>query len=167
VTAVNSLLQRARGRLRQQLPVRKPDWPAGVEPSTAERDLLKRYIDACESDDIRAFESLICQDAVFRMPPEPGETVGRDTMLKIWSECGFGSGGFGRLRCVSTRANRQPAVAAYVLRPGDTSWRALALDLLRIEEGRICEVVTFAPDVFPSFGLPLAMDAREEAGRTH
>ena len=167
VAAVNSLLQRARGRLRERLPVRKPEWPAGVDPSAAERELLKKYVDACESDDLRAFESLIREDALFRMPPDPGTIVGRDAMLTLWAESGFGSGGFGRMRCLLTRANRQPAVAAYVLHPGDTAWRALALDVLRIEEGRISEVVTFSPDLFPPFGLPLAMDAREQAGPTH
>jgi Sigma-70 region 2 len=66
------------------------------------------------------------------------------------------------VRCVITHANLQPAVANYVLRPGDSSWRALALDVLRIEEGVIREIVTFAPDVFASFDLPLARTASEE-----
>ncbi|HEX7778909.1 MAG TPA: hypothetical protein VF424_06720 [Vicinamibacterales bacterium] len=62
-----------------------------------------------------------------------------------------------------TRANLQPAVANYVRRPGDSAWRALALDVLRIEEGVIAEIVTFSPDCFPSFGLPLLMDESPEA----
>ena len=74
------------------------------------------------------------------------------------SPAGFGSEQFGRLRCVVTRANLQPAVAAYVRRPGDSAWRALALDVLRIEDGVIAEIVTFPPDCFLPFGLPLIMD---------
>lgn len=42
VSAVNSALQRARVRLRERLPSRKPPWPANVDASTAERDLLKK-----------------------------------------------------------------------------------------------------------------------------
>jgi hypothetical protein len=63
---------------------------------------------------------------------------------KLWADEGFGSERFGRLRCVFTRANLQPAVANYVRRRGDAAWRALALDVLRIEEGIITEIVTFA-----------------------
>ena len=70
---------------------------------------------------------------------------------------------FGDLRCVTTRANRQPAVAVYVLHSGDTTYRAMALDVLQIEEGIITEIVTFGPEVFPAFALPLTMDS--EGGR--
>jgi RNA polymerase sigma-70 factor (TIGR02960 family) len=167
VPAVNSALQRARVRLRERLPSRKPPWPANVDASAAERELLRKYLDASESGDLHAFESLIREDAVFRMPPEPDIAVGREAMLQLWAEGGFGSQRFGRLRCVITRANLQPAVANYVLRPGDTTWRALALDVLRIEEGVITEIVTFAPDVFPPFGLPLIMESRQEGRAWH
>ncbi len=44
VSAVNSALQRARVRLRERLPTQAPAWPAGVDASAAERDLLKKYV---------------------------------------------------------------------------------------------------------------------------
>jgi hypothetical protein len=50
-------------------------------------------------------------------------------------------------------------VAVYVLHSGDTTYRAMALDVLQIEEGIIAEVVTFGPEVFPAFALPLTMDS--------
>ena len=88
-------------------------------------------------------------------------------MFKLWIEGGFGSEQFGHLRCVETHANLQPAVAAYVCRPVDSTWRALALDVLRIEEGLITEIVTFPPDTFPLFGLPILMDAPPEVNTCH
>ena len=88
-------------------------------------------------------------------------------MFEVWIEGGFGSERFGRLRCVVTHANLQPAVAAYVCRPGDSTWRALALDVLRIEEGLITEIVTFPPDTFPLFGLPILMDTAPEMNKCH
>ena len=100
--------------------------------------------------------------ATFRMPPEPGTAVGREAMFKLWVDAGFGSARFGRVRCVITHANLQPAVANYVFRPGDSMWRAMALDVLRVEEGLITEIVTFAPDVFACFDLPLTMAASDE-----
>lgn len=67
---------------------------------------------------------------------------------------------FGRVRCVVTHANLQPAVACYQCRPGDSTWRALALEVLRIEDGLITEIVVFPPDRFPLFRLPMMMDAQ-------
>ena len=61
----------------------------------------------------------------------------------------------------------QPAVAAYVCRPGDSTWRALAMDVLRIEDGLITEIVTFGPDSFPLFGLPMLMDPAPEMNMRH
>ena len=86
VPAVNSALQRARVRLRERLPSRKPPWPANVDASAAERDLLKKYVEASESADLRAFESIIRADATFRMPPDFGSAEGRDEMFKLWVE---------------------------------------------------------------------------------
>jgi RNA polymerase sigma-70 factor (ECF subfamily) len=167
VSAVNSALQRARARLRERLPSHKPAWPASTDASAAERDLLKKYVEAGETADFRALESIIRADATFRMPPQPDTAAGREAMFKLWIEGGFGSEQFGHQRCVVTHANLQPAVAAYVCRPGDSTWRALALDVLRIEEGLITEIVTFPPDTFPLFGLPILMDAAPEVNTCH
>jgi len=167
VSAVNSALQRARARLRERLPSHKPPWPASVDASAAERDLLKKYVDASEAADFRALESIIRADATFRMPPQPDTAGGREAMFRLWIEGGFGSEQFGHLRCVVTHANQQPAVAAYVCRPGDSTWRALAMDVLRIEDGLITEIVTFGPDSFPLFGLPMLMDPAPEMNMRH
>jgi RNA polymerase sigma-70 factor (ECF subfamily) len=167
VPAVNSALQRARVRLRERLPSRKPPWPANVDASAAERDLLRKFVEATESADFRAFESIIRADATFRMPPEPGVAEGREAMFRLWIEGGFGSERFGRLRCVVTHANLQPAVACYSCQPGDSSWRALALEVLRIEDGLITEIVVFMPDSFPRFGLPMLMDTAAEMNKCH
>jgi RNA polymerase sigma-70 factor (ECF subfamily) len=162
VSAVNSALQRARTRLRERLPSHKPAWPASVDASAAERDLLKKYVEAGEAADFRALESIIRADATFRMPPQPDRAAGREAIFRLWVEGGFGSEQFGRLCFVVTHANLQPAVAAYVRGQGDSAWRALALDVLRIEEGLITEIVTFPPDTFSLFGLPILMDAAPE-----
>ena len=96
--------------------------------------------------------------------------IGCEALLDRIRTCGaggFGSERFGRLRCVVTRANLQPAVAAYVRPPGDSAWRALALDVLRIEDGAIEEIGTFPPDCFRPFGLPLIMDEASEVDTCH
>jgi RNA polymerase sigma-70 factor (ECF subfamily) len=156
VAAANSALQRARSTVRARIPPRRPAWPAGVDAEESERELLRKYVVAIEQSDVSLLVSLIREDAVFRMPPDPhvGFLTGRDRIISLFLEGGFGTELMGRLRCVTTRANGLPAVACYARREGDPSWRALAIDVLRIDEGSIAEILTFSPDVFPAFGLP-------------
>jgi RNA polymerase sigma-70 factor, ECF subfamily len=155
VAAVNGALQRGRATLRRHLPSRKPEWPVGVDATAAERELLRKYVQASEQPDVAFFESVIREDAVFRMPPEPGVTVGRAAMMQLWIEGGFTT--TMRLRCVETRANRQPAVAYYNLGKDGKTYEAMALDVIRIDQGMITEIVTFAPTVFERFGLPATL----------
>jgi hypothetical protein len=64
----------------------------------------------------------------------------------------------GRFPMVPTRANRQPAVAAYVRRPDDCEHRPFAIAVLRITGGRIAEITAFHdPGLFPAFDLPTAL----------
>jgi RNA polymerase sigma-70 factor (ECF subfamily) len=141
VASVNGALQRARATLRKHLPSRKAE-----HATEAERELVRKFVEASEQADVSWFASVVREDAVFRMPPEPGETVGRDAMMQLWVEGGFGTSM--QLEGVPTRCNRQPAVAFY------NHGEAMALDVIRIEEGMITEVITFPGSVFEQFGLP-------------
>ena len=47
-----------------------------------------------------------------------------------------------------------PAAASYLRRPGDTAYRGLKLDVLRVEGDRIAEITTFGPELFELLGLP-------------
>jgi RNA polymerase sigma-70 factor (ECF subfamily) len=61
----------------------------------------------------------------------------------------------GPFKTVAIAANRQPALAAYVRRPGDSKYRALGIDVLRVEDGLVVEITRFVTaDRFPPFGLP-------------
>jgi RNA polymerase sigma-70 factor (ECF subfamily) len=161
VAATNSALQRARASLRARLLKPKPEWPSGVDATAAERELLQKFVAACEEPNLDGFASLIREDAVQRMPPQSEITVGREAIFRLMVDGGFGTEDFGQLRCLVTRANRQPAVACYVLQKGDTTYRAMAVDVLRIEEGMISEVVTFGPEVFGALGLPVTLDSQQ------
>ena len=159
VASVNSALQRARAGLREHLPEPRAQWRPEQEPSAAERDLLARYVEAGEQADLEGFVALMHDDVRFSMPPHPGVWEGRDTVIGGWVEGGFGTDAFGSLRCVVTRANRQPAVACYVRRPGDAEHLPLAVDVLRIEDGLVREIVTFDSSVFGRFDLPASRPA--------
>jgi RNA polymerase sigma-70 factor (TIGR02960 family) len=157
VPAANSALQRARAALAEHLPEQRSEWAPGEDPSAAERALIDRYIDASEQGDAQAIAALMREDARFTMPPQPGVWAGRDAIVASWIEGGFGTAAWGGLRCVPVRANRQPAIANYLRKPGEETFRALAIDVLRIEEGAIADIVTFDAHVFPRFGLPATL----------
>jgi RNA polymerase sigma-70 factor (ECF subfamily) len=157
VAAANSALQRARATLKQQLPDRRLEWAPPEQQTAAERALVQRYIDASERNDTQALIAMLHEDARVSMPPAPGLYVGRETIRAFWTEGGFGSEAFGDMRCVLTSANRQPAVACYQRLPGASEFRALALDVMRVEDGAVMEIIAFMPDVFPSFGLPATL----------
>ncbi len=86
------------------------------------------------------------------MPPTPGLYVGRDQVLRNWSDEGFGS--LPSLRAVSTSVNRQPAVAVYAWQEEQGAYAPLTVDVLRIVGDQIAEIITFHADQFPRLGLP-------------
>jgi RNA polymerase sigma-70 factor (TIGR02960 family) len=157
VAAVNSALQRARAAMKEHLPARRTEWPSGTDATAAERELLERYIAYSETPDPSALKRLLSEDVRFSMPPQPGVWEGRDAVVDSWVAGGLGSEAFGSLRCVVTRANRQPAVAGYLRRPGDDRHSPLAIDVLRISAGAVAEIVTFDGAVFAWFGLQAAI----------
>jgi RNA polymerase sigma-70 factor (ECF subfamily) len=155
VAAANSALQRARATLRKRLPARRSEWSQPTDPTLEERALLQRYIDAQERGDAAAVLELLHEDARVSFPPLPLWYDGRDAF-------GTASERFaapGDYRFVATSANAQPAAAIYLRRPGDTEYRPLVIEVLRIEDGRVAEIVDFgAVEVFAAFGLPLTLD---------
>jgi len=159
VASVNSALQRARATLREQLPRRRSEWAAPSQPTDEERSVLQRFMQACERADMPAIASLLREDAVFSMPPQPEMTRGRDAILELW-EPAFGQSGLGDLLLVPVWMNRQPAAANYARTPGDSVFRAIAVDVLRVEGGVITDVVSFehtaAFPVFDLLGLPVS-----------
>jgi RNA polymerase sigma-70 factor, ECF subfamily len=156
LASVNSALQRARLALKEHLPQRRSEWGPDTDPNEAERALLQRYMEAHERLDLSAITELLREEARLTMPPDPALFLGRDTIAAFAREM-LGGGAFGVFRLVPTRANRQPAAAKYVRRPGDTEFRAQSLDVLRIEDGLVAEITTFLPGVFPAFGLPATL----------
>ena len=157
--SVNSALQRARAGLRNTLPDDREAWGNAAAVSTAERELLARYVECSERVDAEGLAALLHEKVRFSMPPYPGVWIGRSTVVQGWIDGGFGSETFGSVRCVVTRANGQPAVAGYVRAPGDDAYQPLAIDVLRVRDGVVTEIVTFDRAVFKYFDLPATLGA--------
>jgi RNA polymerase sigma-70 factor (ECF subfamily) len=157
--SVNSALQRARGGLRKSLPEDREAWQHAAEATAVERELLARYVECSERVDAEGLAALLHSGVRFSMPPTPGVWTGRSAVVQGWIDGGFGSEAFGSMRCVMTRANGQPAVAGYVRKPGDAAYEPLAIDVLRVRDGVVTEIVTFDRAVFKHFDLPATLGA--------
>ena len=157
VAAVKSALQRARPTLKEHLPAQRLEWAPATDPSEEERAVLQRFIEASERADMPALAALLREDAWQTMPPHPEWFAGREAMLAMWAAAMIGPDAAGDWRLLPTRANRQPAAANYLRTAGDTQFLASNLDVLRIENGLVAEVTTFGRELFPAFGLPLAL----------
>lgn len=160
VAASNSALQRARQTLRERMPSRRADWQVGAH-SQAERDIVRRYMAAAERADVSMMADLLAADVVVTMPPNPMWFAGREALIghlgRVFDAASPAY--FGRWRHLPTWANRQPAVAGYVQRPGTSVYRAQMVDVLRVEQGRIVEITTFEAHLVAAFGLPLTLSA--------
>ncbi|MEV0646577.1 RNA polymerase subunit sigma-70 [Phytomonospora sp. NPDC050363] len=141
--AANSLLQRARAAVRRHAPADPRDWRRPALTS-ADEDLLRRYAEARSPADFRA---LLAEDVRITMPPEPA-IVGVDAAADF----------LGRpldWRTFPASANGRPALLCYLREPGATHYEALAVDVLRIEGGRIAESNAFiGAHHVTAFGMP-------------
>ena len=153
VPAVTSALQRARKRLRDRLPSRRAEWVRREDPTVQERDIARRYIEAIERRDFVALAALVRADARFSFPPRPLWYDGLDAFRRGSEK----HAAPGEHLLVPAAANLQPAFAVYLRAPGKARYRPLALAVLRVEQGRIIEVVHWdRPELFEAFGLPIS-----------
>jgi len=156
VAAVNSALQRARATL-ADVSAREP--AAALDANDAQ--LLERYVDAFERYDIERLVELLHDDAIQSMPPFAMWLQGARDIGRFMVEPG--PSGCRGSRLVATAANGCPAFGQYRPDPagGFAPW---AIQVHEISGGRVARSTFFLdlldPErLFPSFGLPLHLDA--------
>jgi RNA polymerase sigma-70 factor (TIGR02960 family) len=150
--SVNSALQRARAALETRLPANREHAP--LPRSTRERELVGRFADAFESNDIERVVALLTDDACVTMPPEPLEYQGSRAIATFLQNRVDARGGRG-IRLVPTRANTQPAFGHYIQDAHAPIARASGLLVLTLDGDRIAAITRFHDGgVLPYFGLP-------------
>ncbi|HLH13203.1 MAG TPA: sigma-70 family RNA polymerase sigma factor [Solirubrobacteraceae bacterium] len=177
VASVNSALQRARAALERRTPQRSQQATLRTLGDEALRELVDRYVEAWERNDVQAFVALLAEDATFAMPPLASWYAGREAIAR-WAE-GWPLSGAWRWRALRTVANAQPALGFYAWNDEAGDYRPFALNVLTVRGTRVSDVVAFiarsaAPrerevferypdepldeakvgDVFERFGLP-------------
>ena len=146
VTALNSLLQRARRTLRGRVPSDPQAWRR-PQLTGEDEDVLRRYAAARTPEEFRV---LLADDVRITMPPEPA-VVGIDAAAQF----------LGRpldWRTFPTSANGRPALVNYLRHRGSTHYEALVVDVLRVVDGKVVESNAFvgARHVL-AFGMPATL----------
>jgi RNA polymerase sigma-70 factor (ECF subfamily) len=147
--AVKSSLQRARARL-TEAGARPEDIAEPSEPEALA--LLEQYITAFEQADLNLLERTLRADAVLEMTSSATWFAGNKNCLAFIRRFLDSPGVY---RMIATRANGQPAAAAYRLNEHG-SHDAFALVVLTATTTGIERITLFnGPRLFTSFALPL------------
>jgi RNA polymerase sigma-70 factor (ECF subfamily) len=152
VAAVNSALQRARSTMRKELPAGRQEWVAMDPRSADEQAVLRTFMEAWERADAALLTDLLREDARWAMPPAALWFDGRPAIIRLFEL--YPIDRQGDFRMLPAAANRHPAAAAYLRLTGESEYRLVALNVLRIEQAKIAEVITFAPSLCRAFDLP-------------
>jgi RNA polymerase sigma-70 factor (ECF subfamily) len=159
VPAVNSALQRARATMSTTMSTGRPVAGRPVAARSArplsdhERQVLDRFVDAWQRCDIPALAAVLREDVILTMPPQLVEIVGREQVREFLATVPAG-GRLDLIRLVRTRANGQPALAAYLPDESDQC-RGYGIMAFTIADGAIATITGFPlPGLFEHFGLP-------------
>jgi RNA polymerase sigma-70 factor, ECF subfamily len=141
VAAANSALQRARSAVEQRTPDESQQKTLRALGDERVREIVQRYVDAWDRDDVDGVVAMLTDDAAFSMPPLRTWFRGRDA-LRIFL-AGWPLSGAWRWRMVETRANGQPALAFYTWDPDEESFLPFALNVFTFRGDRISDVTAF------------------------
>jgi RNA polymerase sigma-70 factor (TIGR02960 family) len=147
--SVNSALQRARAALESRVPASRDRLAMPL--TGAERELVARFADAFERDDIDEVIAMLTDDAVISMPPEPEWHTGREAIEAFLRARRAARGG--PWRFVATSANGQPAFAYYL--PDGEGWVRSGLLVVGVRANGIASITRFKDEgLLDRFELP-------------
>ncbi len=141
VASVNSALQRARAATDERVPEQSQQETLRAIGDTDLRELVGRYVDAWEHQDVQAFASMLAEDATFTMPPLSTWYRTR-AGIATWAELAPLSGAW-RWRTVLTRANGQPALAFYAWDEEAAAYLPFALNVMSFRGNQVSDVTAF------------------------
>jgi RNA polymerase sigma-70 factor, ECF subfamily len=151
--SVDSALQRAHRTIDERVPGRTQQATLRALGDSELREIVNRFADAWERNDVDTIVSMLADDARMTMPPQPSWYQGRDaiaTFLRGWPLSPKN-----RFGLLPTGANGQPALAGYLWDEQTSSFRPESIIVLTLRDHRIEEITAFrTPDLFPRFGLP-------------
>jgi RNA polymerase sigma-70 factor, ECF subfamily len=156
VSAVNSLLHRARSILKKRYPRKDAVKPYLTEER--QKQLLERYLHAWEIADIDGIVSMLTEEANFPMPPLTSWYQGRAAIRAFILKTSLAGEASGRWRLLPIRANGLPGFAFYLREENTGEYLPFALQVLSFANELLSDVTTFGyPELFPAFNLPASL----------
>jgi RNA polymerase sigma-70 factor (ECF subfamily) len=155
--AVDSALQRAHKAVDERLPERSQHAVLGSLDDRELREIVDRYVNAFERNDVDAVVDMLAVDGTFTMPPVPTWYRGREAVAAFLSDHVLA--GDKRWRLVPARANGQLAFGNYRWDEARSIFEPRSLSVLTLGREGIAEITTFlGPGLLPLFGLPDQID---------
>jgi RNA polymerase sigma-70 factor, ECF subfamily len=156
VASVNSALQRARATVDREHAAGRLVREHRPASAAAESKVVQSFMAAWEAVDVDGIVDLLADDAVMTMPPEPFRIVGA-AAIGVFFRTVPAEGALERIRLVPTRANGQPALAAYLA--NDDAFAAYGVMVLSLDGDTLASITGFTgdPELFPQLGLPTTL----------
>jgi RNA polymerase sigma-70 factor (ECF subfamily) len=156
--SVDSALQRAHKTIDQRVPEQTQQATLRSLGDVALGELVDRFVDAWERNDVDGVVAMLADDGRMTMPPLPTWYLGRDSIATFLR--GWPLSGANRWRLLPTSANAQPALAGYLWDDDAAAFVPHSINVVTLREGRIEEITAFlSSDAFPYFDLPDAIAA--------
>ncbi|MFR9774939.1 sigma-70 family RNA polymerase sigma factor [Micromonospora sp. MS34] len=163
VTAVNSALARARRVLAERLPATTQQRTLRALGDARLREVVDRYVTALQDGDAAALVALLTEDVTWSMPPMPHWYRGIEAVLDFARSAPLGP--CGSWRHLSTGANGQLAVAAYLRREASGPYLPWSIDVLTLRDERITGITSFVGAAYlAAFGLPATLPPDPASG---
>ena len=151
--AVDSALQRAHKAVDERLPERSQQTMLRSLDDQSLREIVDRYVDAFERNDVDAVVEMLAVDGAFTMPPVPTWYRGREAVAEFLS--GHVLAGDKRWRLIPARANGQLAFGNYRWDEAQSMFEPRSLSVLTLGQEGIAEITTFiGPEMIRRFALP-------------
>jgi len=141
VASVNSALQRARAAVADRTPEQSQQETLRSLGDEKVREIVDRYVDAWERNDVEAVVGLLAEDAAISMPPLASWFGPRDKFEEFLRFSPMS--GDWDWKAIRTQANGQPALGYYTLNPESGAYERFALNVLTLEGERVRDVTAF------------------------
>jgi RNA polymerase sigma-70 factor (ECF subfamily) len=158
--SIDSALQRAHKTVDERLPEQSQQETLRSVDDADLKAVVERFVAAWERADVDAVVSMLAQDAVFAMPPEPTWFSGREAIGAFLASLPLAASS-PRHRLVPTRANGQLALGAFSWNEELGAFARHAITVLSLRGTEIVGLTFFrSAEAFTGFDLPERIGAR-------
>jgi RNA polymerase sigma-70 factor, ECF subfamily len=152
--SIDSALQRAHRSVDARLPERSQQATLRSLDDADLKQVVEGFVSAWERADVDAMVSMLVDDAVLTMPPEPTWFAGREAIRTFLAAFPFASDA-PRIRMLPTRANGQLAFGHYSWRDHRGAFMPHAITVVSLRGSEISELTIFKYALaFDGFELP-------------